>query len=185
MILLPQSSRAPDRLASTGFLLDVQRAKCAGILSLPRCPPGLLQSPAPQGALQTLIYLFQPQLRCGSPLVNQRSKQGRFREGEGRGVTGVEKSLRWGAESICSPASWWSPPTGPQNPPSRSPLPLSLGTSLRDMFTHVVPAVRNRPAQTRQYPHRSSSAQGVLLWLFLCLPSHRLDICTAELQAGD
>lgn len=74
-----------NRMAILGFSLAVQRAKCSRILSLPRYPPSLpIVLCSPRGPPQTLIYIFHlhPRLGCGSFPMNQKSKQGRFREGE-------------------------------------------------------------------------------------------------------
>lgn len=74
----------------------------------------------PKGPLQTLIYIFhlRPQPGCGSPLVNQRSKQGRFREGEAE-PTQVWKRASGGVQSP-SGCQLCSPPTG------LGPLSLTL-----------------------------------------------------------
>lgn len=123
-------------------------------------PTSLLQSPAPKGPLQSYLHLppSPPAWVWLSPGESEEQAgqvQGGRRQRRHR--CGKEPQVGCRVHLLTSflvESSCWALKSTFSVPP-----PLSLGTSLGDMLTHVVPAVRNRPAQTCRCPHRRGSTR--------------------------
>lgn len=110
-------------------------------------PSYLLYPSAPQGAPSSSYLHFPPSLPGWARLSHGESEEqaGQVQGGRGRADRcGIEPQVGCRVHLLASlsvESSYWALAPG-----IYLDLPLSLCTSLGDVFTLVVPAVRNRPA---------------------------------------